>query len=282
MSQWNLRRRRARQLAESRPHAAALLAFYADVLTAQERLCGTASGADWPERLHSERDAEAAPALRLERLPASDLDVAFRTLIDGLAASDAATDLVREACRTLAGCEETQRGRLLQTVVGGDTLDDLASEIECSAPALELLGRSCLQPIAEAVSHQARRAPQHGSTLCAICGWPPQVAESRDDGDVRGARFLVCALCGASWAFARGMCPSCRESRPDQLDLHVAESLPHIRVESCRTCQTYLKSVDLRVDGFAVAQVDDIATVELDLWATAQGLTKLHASILGT
>ncbi len=221
------------------------------------------------------------PTLRLDRLPTPELDTACMDLLNGLESSEAATDIIREACRTMAAREEAVRTRLLHTVVNREPLEDLASETGCPEPALVLLGRGCVQPIAEALAHHTTVELKDGAMQCSICGWPPQVAETRDAGDVRGARFLVCGLCGAPWTFSRGICPSCREAKPDQIDLHVAESLPHIRVESCRTCSTYLKAIDLRVDGFAVAQVDDVASVELDLWADEQGLRKLLPNVLG-
>ena len=41
------------------------------------------------------------------------------------------------------------------------------------------------------------------------------------------------------------------------------------------------KSVDLTKDGFAVSQVDEIATVVLNLWADERGYTKIETNILG-
>ena len=61
----------------------------------------------------------------------------------------------------------------------------------------------------------------------------------------------------------------------------VAEGMPHVRIEACRTCRHYLKSVDLRVVGLAVPLVEDLATVELDLWAAEQGLEKIVPNVLG-
>ena len=56
---------------------------------------------------------------------------------------------------------------------------------------------------------------------------------------------------------------------------------PHVRVEECRACQTYIKTVDLRTNGLAVPLVDEIASVELDLWAREQGMVKLQRNVLG-
>jgi len=39
--------------------------------------------------------------------------------------------------------------------------------------------------------------------------------------------------------------------------------------------------VDFRKDGNAVPLVDELAAVELDIWAQEQGMTKLRANVLG-
>ena len=57
--------------------------------------------------------------------------------------------------------------------------------------------------------------------------------------------------------------------------------IPHVRVDVCDTCQTYLKSVDLTKTGLAVPVVDELATLPLDLWAREQGYRKLQVNIVG-
>ena len=42
-----------------------------------------------------------------------------------------------------------------------------------------------------------------------------------------------------------------------------------------------LKAADLRKDGSAEPVVDEIATVELDLWARERGLLKIQPNVLG-
>ncbi len=129
-------------------------------------------------------------------------------------------------------------------------------------------------------------APDAGEALlprrtCPRCGWPPQVSVVRDERDARGRRLLVCALCGTGWPYPRVRCPSCGESKPDQLVYHSSEQLPHLRIEECKTCGAYVKAIDLRRDGAAVPLVDDIASVELDLWADQRGLWKVSRNLLG-
>jgi formate dehydrogenase maturation protein FdhE len=63
--------------------------------------------------------------------------------------------------------------------------------------------------------------------------------------------------------------------------VHVAESRPHVRLDECSSCARYLKTVDLRSRGDAVPLVDDLASVELDLWASERGLTRVEMNLFG-
>ena len=139
-----------------------------------------------------------------------------------------------------------------------------------------------LQPVAEGLSAQGTPPPEiPAARECPQCGWLPQAATLADEADVQGNRRLVCALCAFAWSYPRALCPSCGSTGEDGLEFHVDQALPHLRVEACRRCHGYLKSVDLRVVGFAEPFVDDLATPELDLWASEQGLEKISPNLFG-
>ena len=67
----------------------------------------------------------------------------------------------------------------------------------------------------------------------------------------------------------------------DRLPVYTAEEFPYIRVETCDTCRVYLKSIDLTRHGLAVPEVDELASVSLDLWAREKGYTKLQHNLFG-
>ena len=71
------------------------------------------------------------------------------------------------------------------------------------------------------------------------------------------------------------LCPNCGEENHEKLPVYTTKEFPHIRVEACDSCRHYLKAIDLTVDGLAVPEVDEIASVALDLWAAENGYTKL-------
>jgi FdhE protein len=77
-------------------------------------------------------------------------------------------------------------------------------------------------------------------------------------------------------------CPACGEDDFDSLPVYTADPFEHVRVEACDRCRRYLKSVDLTRDGLAIPQVDDLASLPLDLWAREQGYVRVHANLLRT
>jgi len=119
---------------------------------------------------------------------------------------------------------------------------------------------------------------------CPRCGGPPQLACSALSGEPRvtGSRYLLCARCHGAWAHTRLTCPGCGETAGSRLPLYGEEErFPHVRVESCKTCNRYLLGIDLRRDAAAVPLVDELAMAPLDLFAKEQGMTKLVPNMMG-
>jgi FdhE protein len=122
--------------------------------------------------------------------------------------------------------------------------------------------------------------PGTGGNVCPTCGEKPVAAVLRPEGD--GAkRFLLCSRCFNEWEFRRLLCPSCGEEDKDRLPVYTAEEFPHIRIEACDRCKVYLKAIDLTKNGLAVPEVDELASVVLDVWASEHGYTKLQTNLFG-
>jgi formate dehydrogenase maturation protein FdhE len=65
------------------------------------------------------------------------------------------------------------------------------------------------------------------------------------------------------------------------LHTYASDEFAHIRVEACDTCGTYVKAVDVSRDPGAVPEVDDLASVPLDLWAEEHGYRKPSPNLFG-
>ena len=94
-------------------------------------------------------------------------------------------------------------------------------------------------------------------------------------------RSLGCALCGAEWPFARIVCPSCLEQDPKKLPSFSAAGHPAVRIETCETCRRYVKSLDLSEDARPIPEVDDLASLSLDLWAMREGFERIEPGLAG-
>jgi FdhE protein len=147
------------------------------------------------------------------------------------------------------------------------------------SPEARFFARVLLQPQAEHQTAQSQTATTSYPN-CPLCDSKPVAAILRGEGD--GAkRSLLCSLCAIEWPFRRVLCPNCGEEQKDQLPIYTSAAIEYVRVEACDICRTYIKSVDLTKDGFAVPEVDELATVALDVWADEHGYAKLEPNILG-
>ena len=140
--------------------------------------------------------------------------------------------------------------------------------------------RVLLQPCAERLAARGDLTARPSSRTCPFCNAKPLLAILRGEGD--GAkRSLLCSLCATEWTFRRVFCPNCGEDQKDQLPVYTTDLIDYVRVEACDSCRAYLKSVNLTKEGFAVPEVDEIASVALDVWADEGGYTKIETNLLG-
>jgi FdhE protein len=163
-----------------------------------------------------------------------------------------------------------------------DRLKRLMERIAPPEASLEdaFLRHVVLQPYAE---QQARGSGVARTTVqprCPYCGEQPLAAVLRPEGD-GGKRFLLCSLCSTEWEFRRLLCAHCGEENQEKLPVFTAEQFGHVRVEACESCHVYTKAIDLTRNGLAVPEVDELATVALDLWAGERGYAKLQLNVLG-
>ena len=276
---------------DEHPHAAELLAFYDEVLALQEPLHAKALKSRWLSTV--EAADGRAPRLRLELLPDRSRERDFSRFVRGVPAC--ATEVLKAMASRLAS-EPVAMSELLSAVLAREPVDAVAARLDCDAAVLEFFPRAFAQPVAEALAGQTDldvsgnhdesgddtvAGSDDARAACPCCGAAPVAAVLRDEPEIKGRRTLLCSLCLTEWTYPRTRCPACGEERAEKRPHHVSESWPHIRVEECGSCRTYIKAIDLRAVGLAVPVVDELASVELDLWAAEQGLSKLRANLLG-
>jgi len=244
-SSWDLRIQRARKLAETHTAASEILRFYGEVAEFQKGVY------------------EKLPPARPQRLELAVLLPHFPALLS-LVQRTGPAPLARTA-------EELARNRAQwQSLLTNQDADEQGA----------FFARAMLQPYFEYQAGESGVATTSVQPDCPFCGERPQVAVLRGEGD-GGKRSLVCSLCATEWDFRRLLCPNCGEETERNLPVYVAEGFPHVRIEACDTCRTYIKSVDLTKNGLAVPVVEELATLALNLWAEEHQYVKLQLNLLG-
>jgi len=241
---WSARIARAQALPARHPSAAGILDFYAQLAGYQQTLATEWTGAPWD------------PRLVLPALPAT-IEWLVRSGPPGLAR---VTSALRDAPGDWAV-----------------TLDRYLAEepFEAGDAPRAFVIETLLQPLAEQCASAASGQRTGHDNRCPFCQQQPATGVLRDAGHGT-RRALVCGLCFTEWAFERIICPSCGERRFDALPVYTAEQVAGVRVDGCDSCGVYLKTIDASKDGTSVPEVDDLATLTLDLWAREHGYRRLR------
>jgi FdhE protein len=107
---------------------------------------------------------------------------------------------------------------------------------------------------------------------CPICGGNPLMGVYEAGG---GRWMLECSLCHSLWNVKRASCPFCRDSEEGSLEYFYPQDERSYRVQYCKKCGNYIKTVDLREkSGGAMLPLDNIVTelMGLDRAAEQEGL----------
>jgi FdhE protein len=240
------RLRRAEVLEKEWPFAAELLRFYRQVWRFQADILDQLTSAPNP-------DLQAA----VSQLP----------MFLELVAREGPPSLARLAATP------TDFKELLRRYGDGETIED---------PLLEFFPRVFMQPGVMASIPRNPESQGGEQRDCPACGDRPQVSVLREDKNAETVRrSLICARCSHEWPFARVVCPSCNEEKPEKLPRYTAQEIPWMRVEGCDSCRKYLKSVDLTLNWDAEPVVDELASTPLDVIAHEHGYTKIAPNLAG-
>jgi len=134
-----------------------------------------------------------------------------------------------------------------------------------------LIVKSLLQPFARLLESGPEGV--EGCTECPSCGGSPVAGVLRDTAEGRPLE-LVCSLCSRPWRHPRVSCLRCGTTDPRCLSGFTFEEFPHLRLSCCESCRAALKVIDLRREPEAIAEVDDLASIPIDLWAESRGFVR--------
>lgn len=173
----------------------------------------------------------------------------------------------------LAGANDVA-GRAFRAAIDGDesALVALASATGLDPSAFVAVATLLPMPFLHACRRRWTSATPRGWTqgYCPCCGAWPALAETCG---VERNRYLRCGRCGTAWQMPGLACPYCGMNDHEQLASLLPDKTagPLATIEVCRACMGYLKAFStLRPAPAHQVMLDDLATVELDLAATAR------------
>lgn len=279
---WDQQRGRAEDLATRYPFAQDALGFFRQLISFQETMFEGLPVQ--PEHVPVEKDGpfplrelfgEQHHDLLLSKFPE------FLDLVQRIAPSALA-----EAAGALRSVPAERWEALLDAYWFQDTGQPDSPD---EAGAIDFFPKAFLQPYAAGLANGVRGDGKEtgidwkvaeGIGVCPMCGAKAQVSVLRPESH-GASRTLLCSLCATEWRFKRVRCVSCGEEEFDRLLYHSTDQFPHVRLNLCETCHTYIKEVDLTKETQAVPVVDEIATIPLDIVAVERGYHKLELNLIG-
>ena len=148
---------------------------------------------------------------------------------------------------------------------------DMAKEINLEPMVLKFLTHMALKPsldILKKVITEKITINTWNYGYCPLCGSSPDIAYL----DTNGKRHLHCELCGYEWNYPRLKCPFCENDNPKELGYFVSEEEDGFRIDFCKKCNSYIKTVDMRIiETLGSLELENLTTLHLDMLAYEQG-----------
>lgn len=263
------RAKRLRSLAPGHP-LEGYIAFLASLAEAQARIqavrAEAGSRAFLPAEEAEARAGHGMPPIARNQVETPGFLAVLDALLDAVDLS-AAPPAARAARDLLRAAEAEDRENLAVQVFEGAFPVDRMAECTFVAAALQVylaelasgldVGR--LKPVADGVCPACGGAP----VASLIVGWTP----------ADKARYLACSLCGTQWNHVRIRCTACGSG--EAINYYgLDEVSKDVQVETCGTCNAYLKHLHQHRDPSLDPVADDVASYGLDLKIAEEGFRR--------
>ena len=264
------------RLMVQRPHSKEALASYRDLVSLMTDMEPKPETLVIEDRLKATKREHGFPLFSRNDLPL-DFEATSMLLSRLLEYLKEAEREDKEAIRKAALKSKEEAGwavKCQKAVLDGDEegMERLASEIELNPRVLVFITSMALKPALYALRWSwSEKIEKKGWDYgyCPLCGSEPNMAYL----DKNGKRFLHCGLCGEEWSYPRLKCPFCQNEDQKRLGYFESDQEEGFRVDFCRACKRYIKTVDQRVfEEPAPMELEFIATLHLDVLASEQGL----------
>jgi FdhE protein len=198
----------------------------------------------------------------------------FQQLLEHLASTKRKDKASLEQALERLKAEPGWVGDMIGAVLSGDEekIITMSQEASLSPVVAKFLVHMALMPSMRSLRELTTEIIQGYAWdygYCPLCGSAANMAYLSDEGK----RFLHCELCGFEWSYPRIKCPFCGEQRTNKLGYFTSEEEEGYRVDFCKRCKRYIKTLDMRVIGFpAPLELENLITLHLDVLAQQQGL----------
>lgn len=273
------------RLKEQRPAYKEILNFYEKIVEEQERVRPSINIT--PLKIKDDLKAlqmkEGFPLLNKEDFPldlASSIEL-FQSLCQ---IGKEATSMMREDVQKI---EDTIKDgklyldELLRKHSNPDYQNKIIEEMKFNRMILNYLIHMSIQPSIHANVEKLKGHVDLKNWLkgyCPICGSYPQMSLLKGEGQ----RFYLCSFCGFEWPGERLKCPFCENKDHESLHYFYEEGKEICRVDVCDKCKQYIKTVDSRkIDYEPDLNLEDIATIHLDILASEKGFKRPVPNLLG-
>jgi FdhE protein len=273
----DLARRRWAAILEARPDLEPALALQGRLLGLVIELSTSVAAAPLPRlslppKYLAAKLARGVPALSAEPIPvpAATLTPVLLRLCEALASGGAGDAAVH--VRDIIQSGRLEAGSLLTASLNRDQESIRTGSIHrgLSPDLVWLVAELAVSPFVNALQRLLFGNPEVAAALgawthgyCPACGSWPALAEV-----VGGHRTLRCSFCAAAWELNTYACIYCGESGEPFVTAAPDAERKDRRVELCRTCGSYLKTIDVpALSPFPLLAVADLETMDLDVAA---------------
>jgi len=268
-------RKRTQDLKKKRPGYEKMLDFFEGIIEEQEKikpslkLESISLKKEWKRLLTK----EGFPLLQKEDFPL-DVDASFKLFQSFCEMAEEANPVLAEQAKKVRKALEMKKLDLTDLLKKGfkeKKITEKAEELGIDSRIFLFLLQNATKPSIEAGMKQIQKdiESEHWSKgICPVCGSLPHLSLLREE---IGKRFLLCSYCGHPWPAERFLCPFCESRDQDSLHYFYAEGEEAYRIDVCEKCRHYIKTIDTRKMDPIDPQLEDLATLHLDLLATRKG-----------
>ena len=269
------------RLIQKRPMYKEILSVYRDLMTFLNDIEPEIKYEPADELVRDIKIEEGFPLFSREDLPFDLLKATsslYHRLLEHLCSRKRKDREGLEKALTVAQADPNWIRSVIAASLSGDEAAtvNMAQEVNLEPVVLKFLTHMALRPSLNTLKESYSGRIQNDRWdygYCPLCGSSPDVAYLNEEGK----RFLHCELCGYEWYYQRLKCPFCENNEPEELGYFVSEEEEGFRVDFCKKCNRYIKTLDKRaVVSLVPLELENLVTLHLDILAHEQGFKAPH------